>query len=223
MKIVIANGTTEAKFVIDMFKDDPNNELVVINSSKEVVDQIVATKQIRVTHGDPWRDYILDEANITFADVFVALSNSDTDNYASCILAKRAYSVKKVICLVQNPSNVEIYRKLGIDSVVCSTYLLTENIKSESSMERLVRTLTLENNKIVVTEVPVLSNYRVCALPIAKINFPRYASIAAIYRDNTVIIPNGQVVINAKDVLLIITSPDKQSDIISFIKEKRKK
>jgi trk system potassium uptake protein len=218
MKIVIANGSKQAAFIITMFKNK-ENQLIVINSSRSFANELAHKEHISVLVGSPWRNFVLEEAGVHDADVFISLSEKDTDNYASCILAKKIFNVKKCICVVNNPENVELYKKLGIDSVISSTYLLAQSIKSESSMESLIKTLTLENNKIVVSEIPVLSRYRIVNKRIMDIDFPKYASISAIYRNFTVIIPNGQVEIKAKDILLVVCEPDDQKRIYNFIQQ----
>ena len=218
MRIVIANGSKQAAFIIGMFKSK-ENQLIVINSSRSFANELAHKEHISVLVGSPWRNFVLEEAGVHDADVFISLSDKDTDNYASCILAKKIFNVKKCICVVNNPENVELYKKLGIDSVISSTYLLAQSIKSESSMESLIKTLTLENNKIVVSEIPVLSRYRIANKRIMDIDFPKYASISAIYRNFTVIIPNGQVEIKPKDILLVVCAPEDQKRIYNFIQQ----
>jgi len=217
MKIVIANGTQQAEFILEMFKSR-ENKIIVINSSRQLAKEITNKEHVSVIVGSPWRSFILEEADVYGADVFIALAEKDTDNYACCILAKRMFNVKKCICVVSNPNNVELYKKLGIDSVVSSTYLLAQSIKSESSVESLIKTLSLENNKIMVMETPVLTNYAIANKRIMDINFPKYASIAAIYRNYQMIIPSGQVVIYPKDTLLIVCDPIDQNRILDYVK-----
>lgn len=218
MRIVIANGSKQAAFIIEMFKSR-ENQLIVINSSRSVANDLTKKEHISVMVGSPWRNYVLEEAGVRDADIFISLSDKDTDNYASCILAKKIFNVKKCICVVNNPENVDIYKKLGIDSVISSTYLLAQSIKSESSMESLIKTLSLENDKIVVLETPVLSKYWIANKKLMDINFPKYASIAAIYRNYTMLIPNGQVEIKPKDNLLIVCAPEDQKKIFSFVSQ----
>jgi Trk K+ transport system NAD-binding subunit len=42
------------------------------------------------------------------ADVLIALSDSDTDNYITCITAKKLFNIKKTVSKVRNPKNVEL-------------------------------------------------------------------------------------------------------------------
>ncbi len=220
MKIVIANGGNSASYIIDMFKSR-QNELVVINSSRSIADELVKKEHVSVYVGSPFRQYVLEEAGAKDADVFVSLCEKDTDNYAACTLAKKMFNVKKVICVVNNPRNVDIFRRLGIDSVISSTYLLAQSVQSESSMESLIKTLSLDNDKINVIEAVVLSRYKIANQRIMDIDFPKYASIAAIYRNFQILIPNGQIVLKPKDVLMIVTAPENHKRLLAFLQSVR--
>lgn len=219
MKIVVAGGDSSAEFIVSMFSGK-GNELVVVNGDRQIAELLLKRCRVPVTHGDPSRKYILEEAGAYDADVFISLCAKDTDNFAVCVLAKKVFNAKKVICVVNNPKNVDLYKELGIDSVLSSTYLLAESIQSESSVESLVKTLSIDNNKIAVTEFTVLSKHRVAHKKIRDIKFPTaIASIAAIKRNFEVIIPNGEVELLPMDVLLFVCSPKNASKVTSFLKK----
>jgi len=218
MKIVLAGGTYEASYALDNFLT-PENDVIVINPDPEYAQRILEQKHVKVTVGDPWRYYVLDAADAYDADIFVGLLESDTDNYASCVMAKRIFNAKKCICTVKNPRNVELYKALGIDSVISSTYLLTENIRNESDSESLIKSLSSDNENIAMIEATLLSNYRICGLSIAEIGFPKFASIAYIVRNYSFVIPNGQVVLKPKDRLVIACAKENEKAVLDFIKE----
>ena len=220
MKIVIANGTAEAAFIIRMFKS-PENELVVINADRQYAETLMNRENIPVFVGQPWRNFVLQDAGAHDADVFISLSDKDTDNYATCMLAKKIFNAKKCICVVRNPGNVDLYKKLGVDSVISSTYLLAQSVKSESSMEELIKTLSLENDKIVLIEAVILSKYRIAGQKLMNIDFPKFANISCIYRNPQIIIPNGQTIIEAKDTLVIACAPENQEKVLAFVRQEK--
>ena len=220
MIVVIANGNLEAAYVIDSFKEDKHNKIIVINSDKEVAEYLMKHQHVSVYVGNPWRTYALEEAGIYDADLFISLSDNDTDNYVSCILAKKVFNVRKCICVVKNPDNVEIYKKLGIDSVISSTYLLTQNIKTESLEGNLIRSMNLDSNKIVMVEATLLSKYRICNKAIMDIHFPPYANIAYIMRDNEFIIPKGNVVLKPRDTLVIACDKADEDSLKKYLTQR---
>lgn len=222
MKIVIANGHQSADYLIKYFKNI-RNKIIVINSSKDTIQYLTKSNKIAAFYGDPYKKQILDNAHIEQADLFIALGNEDTDNFVACQLAKKVYSVKKVICTVTNPKNVELFKSLGLDSVISSTYLLASSIVSESSLEKLTKSMSLENDKIVLSEVTIKENYQIANRQIMDINFPKTGTISCIYRKPNVIIPNGKSTILANDKLFVVSSKKDQKSIIEFIQTLSKK
>lgn len=218
MKIVIAGGNHAADFIIKKFKGSAN-KLIVINESRDVAQYLTRANRIPVFYGVPWKMFVQQEAHVEEADVFVALSTFDTDNYVSCLLAKKVFNVKKCICIVSNPKNVDLYRELGIDSVISSTQLLASSIMNESSLEDLIKTMSLEDEQIVLTEVVIKASYEIANKRIADINFPRTGNISCIYRKPSVIIPNGATIILPKDKMLVVSTPKHQKDVVAFIQK----
>ena len=220
MKIVIAGGNTQAEYIIKSYKSR-KNELVIINPNKATVERLRKACMVKIYHGEPWSRIALEQANAFDADLFIALCESDTDNYAACQMAKKMFNAKKTICVVDNPANVEYFKKLGLDAVISSTYLLAQSIMSESSMETLTKTLSIDDNRIAVIEKVVLSRYAICFKAIKDIRFPKYASISAIYRNYQIIIPSGAVVIQPKDTLLMVTAPENAKNLLKYVEAER--
>ena len=216
MKIVVCGGRHEADYIIKMFKSK-SNQIIVINSDKEFCKYLAKANRIPVIYGKTYKKETLELAHIEDADVLIALNDVDTDDFATCMLAKHFFNVRKTICTVQNPKNVELYKELGIDSVISSSYLLGNIVKTESSLESLIRTISLEEDKITMVEATVGEDYVISNCKIMDIDFPPYANISCIYRKPNVIIPNGQTVILPKDKLLVVTTPNKQKQIIDWI------
>jgi trk system potassium uptake protein TrkA len=220
MKIVIAGGKHEADFVIKALKEE-HHHLIVINQDREFAEYISTSNDVPVFPGDPTKSYCLSDAEAQGADVLLALSDSDTDNYITCITAKRLFNIKKTVAKVRNPKNVEIFKKLGVDSVISSTYLLAQTILNESSVEKILKTLSIEDEKIVMIELGVEADYSLVNKRIMDIQFPKNINISCIFRDPHVIIPNGSTVIKPDDKLIIISTPNEQEEIIEFIRKKK--
>lgn len=221
MKIVIAGGNQSADYIVKTFKK-VRNKIIVINASKDVVSYITKSNQIPAFYGEPYKREILDKAHIEGADLFIALGEKDTDNLVSCLLAKRVYGVKKCICIVSNPKNVDLFRSLGLDSVISSSYLLASSIINESSLEKLTKSMSFQDDKIVLSEVVVKDNYAICHKMIMDINFPKTGTISCIYRKPQVIIPNGKTLILPFDKLFVVSSKKDQESLINFVQRVEK-
>jgi len=63
------------------------------------------------------------------ADVVMAVTGEDEDNLIAAQLAKRHFNVPHTIARVNNPSNVAVFRDLGVDTPVSATELLLQAIE----------------------------------------------------------------------------------------------
>ena len=222
MRIVIANGNNSADYIIKNFKGRQHT-LTIINDDKEVANQLARSSKLPVILGDFTKVSTLKEAHVEGADLFIALGHKDPDNYVGCLHARKVFGVKKCICIVQNPKNVEVFKQLGLDSVICSTETLVSSVLAESSLESLIKTMSFENDKIVMSEIVIKPNYLISHKRIMDINFPKEGSIACIYRRPRVIIPNGSTLILPKDKLFVLSTPAEQKSLIEFVQKSKKK
>jgi len=221
MRIVIANGNNSADYTIRNFKGR-SHQLTIINDDKDVANKLAKSSKLPVFFGDFTKINTLKEAHIEGADLFIALGHKDADNYVGCMHARKVFGVKKCICIVQNPKNIEIFKELGIESVISSTETLVSSILAESSLESLLKTMSFENDKIVMTEIVIKPNYLIAHKHIAEINFPKEGSIACVYRRPRVIIPNGSTLILPKDKLFVLSTPNEQKGLVEFVTKVKK-
>ena len=222
MRIIIANGNNSADYIIKNFKGRKHS-LTIINDNKDVANKLARSSKLPVLFGDFTKIATLKEANIEGADLFIALGHKDAANYVGCLHAKKTFGIKKVICTVQNPKNIEVFKQLGLDSVISSTENLVSSILAESSLESIIKTMSFENDKIVMSEVVIKSNFLIAHKHIAEINFPKEGSIACIYRKPRVIIPNGSTLILPKDKLFVLSTPNEQKSLLDFVQKTKKK
>lgn len=220
MNIAITSGKDEAEFIVRQFKND-NNKLVVINEDTEMCKRISASCGISVFNGEPTKPYSLKDANVTNCDILISLSDSDTDNYVICKMAKQMFNVKKVICIVNNPKNVELFKRLGIDSVISSTYVLYQTIKGETSLDDFVRSMEIEKSKIVMTEIEVLPDFEIEGKMLKECNFPANLNISCILRGDDALIAKGSTCLQAGDKLYMVSESTNQNEIINFIKKRK--
>jgi trk system potassium uptake protein TrkA len=67
--------------------------------------------------GDGINREFLERINIEKADAFVALTRSDNRNIMASQVARRIFSVSKVVCRVYDPPREELYRTLGLEII----------------------------------------------------------------------------------------------------------
>ena len=219
MKVVIADGFHEADYIINLFNSKVN-DLVVINENEDIAHYLSLNNDIPVMIGHCTKESDLIEAGAQDCDLFIALSEDDYKSYVACKTAKMI-GAKRVIATVINPKKVKIFKDLGIDMVVCSTYLLGEHIHNLTSIENMVNSLSLEDEKVSILEIRINDELAVTGKTLAEINISEYGIISSIMRAGKAIIPNGQSEILAGDTVLIVTTSENRNMIIDTFKRKK--
>lgn len=224
MKITICGGTHEASYIINMFKCDKKNKhkLIVINEDKEYGKHLANKYKIPVLIGDYTKIYTLDDADISNSDLFITLSKKDPDNYIASLLAKNLFNCKKILSVVTNPNNVSIFKRLGIDFAISSSYLIGETIKNESNIEDVLRTLSLEDDMIKIIEIDIKKEYEICDKELRELDFPEYGTISAIFRKPRIIIPKGKTDIRNNDKLIMVAPAHEEKNLINYVTKLKK-
>lgn len=219
MRIIIAGGRVEADFVINALIKS-NHTLTIINADLSYAEYLSTKYDVAVFAGDPTKIYVLEDAEIHKSDIFLALSDDDTDNYTMCQAAKNLFKVERVIAIVRNPNNVYVFKELGIDRVINATNLLVMNIENDTNVNQITRQLSLNDDQVVVLEVTVDTQPLILNKKIMDIDFPSNINISLIIRDGKHIVPRGFNLILENDKLIVITTSDEKVKVLSFF-EKR--
>ena len=221
MKVVIADGVHEADYLIGLFNTKKNN-LVVINQDEDVCRYLSFNHEIPVMKAKSTKENDLKDSGAENCDLFIALSDNDYKNYVACRAAKKFVGAKRCIARVSNPKNVAVFKDLGIDKTICSTYLLGEQIRNISSIENLIGTLSFDDDKILIIEMRITEDLDVIGKSLADINLSDLGTISSIVRHESVIIPNGQTTLEANDNVVIVTTVENEDKIIDIIQRKKK-
>ena len=221
MKIVIADGLHEADYLIDLF-NTKKNDLVVINENEDACRYLSVNNEIPVVKGRCTRKTDLVEAGAENCDLFIALSDDDYKNYVACKTAGQLIGAKRCVARVANPKNVSVFKELGIDIVVCSTYLLGEYIHNLTSIENMINILSLEDEKVIITEIRITDDLQVQGKTLKEINISEMGTVSAIIRNGKTIVPNGHTSIETNDKILIVTTEESRDKIVDIFKRKKK-
>jgi trk system potassium uptake protein len=220
MKIVIAGGKAEADFLISSLAE--HHKLTIINPDKEYARYLADTHRLPVNCGDPCKEYILAEAEINGFDVLISLMPEDADNLAICQLAKEKFAIKKTVAIVANPRNVELFRTFGVTEVVSSAYMIAHHLAQISTLNNLVNSFSLEDEKIILTELDVADGCRYSDIPVCDMKLPPHVIITCIIRNGNMIVPNGQTVVKGGDRLVILSPAETQNRLIALFTAENK-
>ena len=82
--------------------------------------------------GDGTLQQDLVRASIQEADVFMALSKTDTRNALAAQMARQLYQVPRVICRIDDPTLQEMYSDLGIVAISATRLVTNKTLQATS-------------------------------------------------------------------------------------------
>ncbi len=163
-----------------------------------------ALRKTLVFHGDATDTNLLRDKDIASADVFIALSGDDEDNIITGLLA-RELGVRMCVVKVEKPEYVKIVEQLGIDLAVSPRLLGVNEALSFIRRGNFNSVSVLERDKAEMIEVRVAPQAAIAGRTLMESGLPRGTIIGAIVRGEEVIIPRGNDVVHAGDVMILFT------------------
>ena len=223
MRIVVAGGRNKADFLIGSLLSKHHN-LTVINDEEAYCNYLSEKHNIPIIQGNPCKRYVLDEADIYDADILIALRPSDADNLIICQYAKRIFHVARVAAIVSNPRNVQVFKRLGVDTAISATYTISKIIEQASTVKNLVNTLSIEPDRIVLNEILLTNQCGVINHRIKDLfSIPKHAIICCILRNIEMIVPNGDTILKEHDKLLVLCDTSSQDLILQYFTGRQSK
>lgn len=138
MNIVIAGGKSKADFLVEALLKK-NHKLIVINGDEEYGEYLTQTHKIPIFFGDPTKIYNLEDAGARGSDIIIALMPRDSDNLAICQAGKRIFDIKRAVAIVTNPMNVDIFKRLGVNTAISATYYLANVVAEASTADNFLK------------------------------------------------------------------------------------
>ena len=214
MKVVVA-GIGEVGMYLAKMLNRRDHDIIVIDEDKDKLDELSATLDVMVIPGSASSIEILQKADIANADLFIAVTKTQEVNIISSILAKKL-GAKKTIARIDNneyidPDQRQIITDLGIDSLVYPEILASDEIVKIIRHPGMRKTIEFASGKLILFSYKVPRNSEIIGkslIQLTKDNPELKARVVAISRVGRTIIPRGNNVIQAGDILYIITAKE---------------
>lgn len=205
MNILIVGGHAKANFLTKALKES-GHKVTIVNKDKDWCKIMANTHNIDAVYGDGTKPFILKDAGAEEMDTVIALCNKDAANLVICEVAKQQFKVKNTFAVVNDPKNIKIFMKLGIDKVISSTEILSDMIQFEAVIDNLINYMPMANEKIILSEFHIDARSPVAGMKIKDIKLPVDSMISYIIRDDDMIIcAKGVCELNIGDNVIVLS------------------
>ncbi len=158
-----------------------------------------------VLHGDGSDQSLLVEENIHDTDLVVTLTGDEETNILSSLLAKRL-GAKKTITQINKFSYFSLMSAIGIEQVVSPRLSAINTILQHIRRGKVLSAISIKGEEGEVMEALALPTSDIVSKPLKKIAFPKGSMVAGIIRQETIIIPGGDSVIEPDDRIIIFAT-----------------
>ena len=160
-----------------------------------------------VLKGDGTDIRSLIEEGIADADAVAAVTDDEATNILAALLAKEQ-GAKKAIALIKRQHLLHLLPHLGIDAAVSPRICTANVILKYVRKGRVVSIFEMPESEDAETmEMVVPPESRVAGKPIRDAGLPSGAIIGAVVHRDEIIIPKGDSVLNAGDLVVVFALP----------------
>ncbi len=165
-----------------------------------------------VVQGDGCEVRIMAEAGFGRADVIAAVTGDDEDNLVICQMAKKKFQTPRTVARVNDPANLTLFQKLGIDTTVSSTQIIFNLIEQQIEPGEIIPLGALKNGNIEVVAVSVSERSPVLGQTVKDLRLPGNALIISVVRRDNAMIPQSDTVFEIDDsvIAMVVASEEPQ-------------
>ncbi|HUZ10488.1 MAG TPA: NAD-binding protein [Acidimicrobiales bacterium] len=213
MRVAIAGaGSVGTAIAKDLHAN--GHDVLVIEQDPELVERLRDTLDITWVAADACEVSSLDAAGMATVDVVVAATGDDEDNLVISLLAKQEFAVPRVVARVNHPKNQWLFNESwGVDVSVSTPQLLTALVEEAVSVGSLVRLLQFQGGSAHLVEVTLAEDSPAAGTAIADLGFPRDATVVAVVRDDRLVVPRGDTVLQSGDEVLVLVTADAEESV----------
>jgi len=203
--VIIGAGRIGKALVADL----PENwGITVIDKDEAALDELSAEHgklAFNKILGDATSKLILKKAQLESSTVLAITTQNDTVNREVVRMARTHFGVEEIVCLFQEADDLDDGDLQQADVILVKKVLAMHMRNRLSGMETLGVGLGLGEGEL--RQVTVLPSSPALGKPLKDIH-PTSWLVAAVYRENKLIVPHGDTVLEPGDRVLLVGQPE---------------
>ncbi len=216
--VIVGDGKVGHTLMKELSQE--GHDVVIIDNNMEVVEQSLNKYDIMAIRGNGASYQVLKQAEVDEADILIAATSSDEINMLSCLVAKKL-GAKSTVARVRNPEYSEqlfiMREELGLNMSINPEYTAAKEISRVLRFPTAQKIETFSRGRVELIQLPVKKGSKLDGQPLLTLGstFKSKILICAIERDDEVVIPSGDFILQAGDEIYLTASA---VQITSFVK-----
>ncbi len=234
MNIVILGAGQVGTSLAELLSSGDNQSVTVVDLDGAQLQRLQDRLDIRTVQGHASHPNILEQAGLEEADMLIATTQNDETNIIACQFAHVLYKTQTKIARVRSPAYLEcpslFDRSLNLDALPIDVLISPEVLMKNYILQLIeypgsLQVVDFANGKVRLVAFRAHAGGPLVGKKIREIKqyLPKGVEtrIVAIYRRNEVVMPTGDVTIQAGDEVFFIAKPDHIPIIIEELRRKK--
>jgi trk system potassium uptake protein TrkA len=223
LKVIIV-GAGEVGFHIASHLARENKNVVVIDKDPAAIRRVSDNIDVQAVIGSGSSPVVLNNAGINEAEILLAVTDSDDTNLGACLVSNLLSSTTKKLCRIRHADYDEYHEAFkeqspNIDTIINPEIEVVKEIFRLMTVSGAVEVSDFADGRVVfigiyLDEFAKLSG--VCLSDIYAKTGKQSPLIAAVVRDEELIIPRGQHELKAGDLIYFISKKEKLVESLSI-------
>lgn len=223
MKIIVVGGGKVGTALCRSLVEE-KHDVVLIEEKESVLKNITKRQDVMGIVGNGANFKILEQADVSNCDIFIALTAEDEVNMISAVLAKKM-GAKETVVRVRNPEYSNAYFKdkdfLGFSLVVNPELLTARYIANSVDFPNALSVEHFVNGRVMLMEFMIADGSKLCQMTLSQFR-KKFGNIVicAIERQGKLIIPDGDAVLKTGDKIFVTGNRVEMILFHNFVKTK---
>ena len=226
MKIIIL-GSGQVGLSMAEILSRENNDVTLVDSDESVLEGLQDRMDIRTVVGSGAYPTVIEQAGGEDADLILAVTNQDEVNMAACQIAWTLFKTPKKIARIRASEYLarpEIFCReaVPIDVIISPEGLVTKQIQRLIEYPGALQVVDFAEGKIRLVGIRAYSGSPLVGHQISELrdHLPGVDTrVAAIYRGNSPIMPQGDTVIEPDDEVFFVAARDHIPQVMSELRQ----
>ena len=131
------------------------------------------------------------------------LAGNTSTTPVETVIIETVAPVMSAITLINKPSYIPLINTLGVNSVISPAQITVSSILSKIRSGSIKSIHSIIEERGEVFEARALESSNIVGKPLRTLKLPKSICIGAIYKDDEIIIPNGDTIIDINDIIIV--------------------
>lgn len=215
MKIVILGAGQVGSSVAENLASEAN-DITVVDTNPERLKKLQDRFDLRTVSGNAAHPAVLEQAGARDADMLLAVTQSDETNMVACKLAATMFNIPTKVARIRSAdylSHPEIFapENFAVDLSICPEQVITDYIAKLLEFPEALQVLEFAGGKVSLVAVRAFHGGPLVGHEVQYLrqHMPHTETrVAAIFRQDSPIMPEGKTVVEAGDEVFFIAATE---------------